>query len=74
MTDAKDEAFAEVLYQKARKHANGLTVSHILYINNYINNARAGKYRSGQAMPAFLGSYFNMTEQEWDALWALIYG
>jgi hypothetical protein len=66
----KHDAFAEVLYQKARTHTQGMSVSHI----QYINSARSGKYRSGQAMPAFLGSYFNMTDQEWDALWALIYG
>jgi hypothetical protein len=68
--DERDEALAEVLYQKARKHANGLTVSHV----QYINNARAGRYRDGKAMPAFLGSYFNMTDQEWDGILALIYG
>lgn len=40
----------------------------------WIKRARSGYYESGNIRPAFLGSYFRMTEQDWDALWALIYG
>jgi len=40
----------------------------------WIKKAKSGFYASGSERPAFLGSYFRMTEQEWDALWALIYG
>jgi hypothetical protein len=70
MTDEKDLAFAEVLYQKARTRAGGLSS----YNANYIEQARNGRYRSGNIRPGFLYDQFGMTEQEWDALWALIYG
>lgn len=66
----KHDAFAQVLRQKAKTDTQGLMTTH----RKFISDARNGKYRSGTLRPAFLSSYFDMTEQEWDALWALIYG
>ena len=67
--DEKHEAFAAALealaiYSYENPHIH----------KAWIRRARAGYYASGDIRPAFLGSYFRMTEQEWDALWALIYG
>ena len=40
----------------------------------FVGLARKGVYYKNPQFPAFGGAYFRMTEQEWDALWALIYG
>jgi len=65
----KHHAFAAALESLAIK-----PVDHPGIARQYIADARAGMYASGLTRPAFLGSYFRMTEQEWDALWALVYG
>ena len=66
----KDEAFAEALYQRSRQQSGGMS-SHAI---SCINLARGGRYASGAIRPAFPYETFGMTEQEWDALWALVYG
>lgn len=65
----KRHAFAAVLENLAIRPVHHPDVTHA-----WIKKARAGFYASGSVRPAFLGSYFRMTEQEWDALRALIYG
>lgn len=65
----KHDAFAAALEELAIRPRDFPYVS-----RNYIIEAKAGLYADGSKRPAFLGSYFRMTEQEWDALWALIYG
>lgn len=65
----KHDAFAAALEALAIRPVDNPDITHA-----WINKARAGFYARGSVRPAFLGSYFRMTEQEWDALWALIYG
>lgn len=66
---AKHDAFAAALETLAIRSSYHPDIG-----RGFITAARAGKYASGVMRPAFLGAYFRMTEQEWDALWALIYG
>lgn len=65
----KHDAFAAALEELAIRPEDNPDITHA-----WISKARRGSYASGAMRPAFLGSYFRMTEQEWDALWALIYG
>lgn len=65
----KHDAFAAALEELAIR-----PLGHPDITRGYVGNAKRGKYADGSARPAFLGSYFRMTEHEWDALWALIYG
>lgn len=67
--DEKNEAFAAALEALAIPSYENPHLA-----KAWIRNAKRGVYASGVLRPAFLGSYFRMTEQEWDALWALIYG
>ena len=67
--DEKNEAFAQAIEALAIPSYENPQLAKAT-----IRRAREGKYASGAMRPAFLGSYFRMTEQEWDALWALIYG
>jgi hypothetical protein len=69
MTDEKDLAFAEALYHRARQVPGGMNPQAV----NYIEQARNGRYEGRGRRPAFL-EVFGMTEHEWDALWALVYG
>lgn len=68
--DERDIAFAEILYHKARHQAGGMCSRSVAYINS----ARNGVYRKSHVRPAFIYEAFGITDQEWDALWALIYG
>lgn len=66
---AKNDALAEFLYQKAR------AMPHFsAQVTEYMRLARVGYYYQGRIRPAFLGDVFGMTDQDWDAAIALIYG
>lgn len=64
----KHLAFAECLRITAK--ANGTLAA----AETYIKQAEQGRYASGGVRPAFVFDHFGITEEQWDAMWALVYG
>lgn len=68
MSADKNRAFANALRVVAE--ANG-TIDNA---SKFITQAERGRYSRGGIRPAFLHDHFGITEQQWDAIWALTYG
>ncbi len=69
---AKHNAFADALALSAEQM--GMSGAGAGDTNSFIASARRGLYAGRRMRPAFVYVYFGITEEEYNALWTLIYG